>query len=206
MVALDRKLQNVSFEHIGDYLIENISRVESFISISIHKIPTQCLYSGLIKSNKLYNPIDNLGNTISCPFRQLYASEQQAMVIDVVVSSASHVQTRNIARQFVVVAGDWMVLSIPINSTLLIQNITKIAHKSMSFLISFVSYHKQARTILERHLVIADKAFTMAALRSMANESIVLPTIRDALTIRVREEGKRKYFKSIKFSFIFIEI
>lgn len=50
----------------------------------------------------------------------------------------------------------------------------------------------QARTILERHLVIADKAFTMAALRSMANESIVLPTYRDALTIRVREEGKRK--------------
>lgn len=41
--------------------------------------------------------------------------------------------------------------------------------------------------------MIADKAFTMAALRSMANESIVLPTIRDALTIRVREEGKRKY-------------
>lgn len=57
----------------------------------------------------------------------------------------------------------------------------------------FNTCYTQARTILERHLVIADKAFTMAALRSMANESIVLPTIRDALTIRVREEGKRKY-------------
>lgn len=48
--------------------------------------------------------------------------------------------------------------------------------------------------------MIADKAFTMADLRSMGNDSIVLPTIRDALTIRVREEGKRKYlpiFKSL---------
>lgn len=39
--------------------------------------------------------------------------------------------------------------------------------------------------------MIADKAFTMADLRSMNNESIVLPTIRDALNIRVREDGKR---------------
>lgn len=51
--------------------------------------------------------------------------------------------------------------------------------------------------MLERHLVISDKAFTMADLRSMGNESIVLPTIRDALTIRVREDGKRKYSRSL---------
>lgn len=54
-------------------------------------------------------------------------------------------------------------------------------------------FYFQARAILERHLVIADKAFTMADLRSLGNDSIVLPTIRDALTIRVREDGKRKY-------------
>lgn len=52
-------------------------------------------------------------------------------------------------------------------------------------------FHYHARAILERHLVISDKAFTMADLRSMGNDSIVLPTIRDALTIRVREDGKR---------------
>lgn len=46
--------------------------------------------------------------------------------------------------------------------------------------------------VLERHLVISDKAFTMADLRNMGNDSIVLPTIRDALTIKVREDGKRK--------------
>lgn len=46
--------------------------------------------------------------------------------------------------------------------------------------------------ILERHLVVADKAFSMADLRAMSNDTIVLPTIRDALTIRVREDGKRK--------------
>lgn len=61
----------------------------------------------------------------------------------------------------------------------------------MSF--SIVAIFTQARIILERHLVIADKAFTMAELRSMGNESIVLPTMRDALTIRVREENKRKW-------------
>lgn len=64
----------------------------------------------------------------------------------------------------------------------------------------FFSFFSQARLILERHLVIADKAFTMADLRSMGNESIVLPTMRDALTIRVREENKRKLNK-YKISF-----
>lgn len=58
--------------------------------------------------------------------------------------------------------------------------------------LSFSPLLSQARLILERHLVIADKAFTMADLRSMGNESIVLPTLRDALTIRVREDNKRK--------------
>lgn len=46
--------------------------------------------------------------------------------------------------------------------------------------------------ILQRHLVVADKTFSMADLRAMSNDTIVLPTIRDALTIRVREDGKRR--------------
>lgn len=57
-----------------------------------------------------------------------------------------------------------------------------------------VIFSLQARSILERHLVIADKVFTMAELRSMGhNDTIVLPTIRDSLTIRVKEDDKREY-------------
>ncbi|XP_011865961.1 PREDICTED: fasciclin-1 isoform X1 [Vollenhovia emeryi] len=64
------------------------------------------------------------------------------------------------------------------------------------------SYH--TKQILERHLVIADQAYTMAKLRSMSNDSsnavLYLPAARDVLKIRVREyqdnyslewEGKR---------------
>lgn len=54
--------------------------------------------------------------------------------------------------------------------------------------------------ILERHLVVADKAFSMADLRAMSNDTIVLPTIRDALTIRVREDGKRESKHILIFS------
>lgn len=57
----------------------------------------------------------------------------------------------------------------------------------------------KARMILERHLVVADKAFSMADLRGMSNDTIVLPTIRDALTIRVREDGKRKALNKFKY-------
>lgn len=54
--------------------------------------------------------------------------------------------------------------------------------------------HTQAKNILERHLVISDKVFTMADLKAMGNnETIVLPTIRDSLTVRVKEDDKRKY-------------
>ncbi|KAJ6637756.1 Fasciclin-1 [Pseudolycoriella hygida] len=50
------------------------------------------------------------------------------------------------------------------------------------------SYH--ARAVLERHLVIADKVFTMADLRSMGPDYIVLPTARDSLQVKVKEEEK----------------
>lgn len=71
--------------------------------------------------------------------------------------------------------------------------VIKIVHLVWST--AFLTYHifvLQSRQILERHLVVADKVFTMAELRNMGNDSIVLPTLRDALTIRVREDGKRK--------------
>lgn len=60
--------------------------------------------------------------------------------------------------------------------------------------------------ILERHLVVADKAFTMADLRSMSNDTIVLPTIRDALTIRVREDGKRESTIIRARTYVFLRI
>ncbi|XP_063703463.1 fasciclin-1 isoform X2 [Culicoides brevitarsis] len=52
------------------------------------------------------------------------------------------------------------------------------------------AYH--ARNVLERHLVIADRAFTMADLNKK-NETIILPTQRDSLKIRVKEEDKGYY-------------
>ncbi|KAM7361174.1 fasciclin 1 Fas1 domain-containing isoform 1-T6 [Cochliomyia hominivorax] len=51
------------------------------------------------------------------------------------------------------------------------------------------AYH--SRSILERHLVIADRAYTMKDLVAMTKESgsIVLPTFRDSLKIKVEEEA-----------------
>lgn len=49
---------------------------------------------------------------------------------------------------------------------------------------------------LERHLVVSDNVYTMKDLVAMSKESdsIVLPTIRDSLKIRVEEEAGRKCF------------
>lgn len=47
---------------------------------------------------------------------------------------------------------------------------------------------------LERHLVVSDNVYTMKDLVTMSKESdsILLPTIRDSLKIRVEEEAGRK--------------
>ncbi|XP_076395949.1 fasciclin 1 Fas1 domain-containing isoform X3 [Megachile rotundata] len=48
------------------------------------------------------------------------------------------------------------------------------------------SYH--TKQILERHLVVADEAYTMAKLKEMAhNDTIILPAARDSLKLRIRE-------------------
>ncbi|XP_024946064.1 fasciclin-1 isoform X4 [Cephus cinctus] len=54
------------------------------------------------------------------------------------------------------------------------------------------SYH--AKQILERHLVVSDRAYTMAKLKEMRynNETIELTTVRDKLRIRVRETGSNE--------------
>ncbi|XP_026477303.1 fasciclin-1 [Ctenocephalides felis] len=55
------------------------------------------------------------------------------------------------------------------------------------------AYH--TRGILERHLVIADKAYTMSDLKLMGNDTIVLPTLRDSLHLKVKEIGKNYYIE-----------
>ena len=50
----------------------------------------------------------------------------------------------------------------------------------------------QVRQILERHLVVSDRAFTMADLKEMANDTVVLQTVRDHLRLKVKESDKSK--------------
>ncbi|XP_039290461.1 fasciclin-1 isoform X3 [Nilaparvata lugens] len=57
------------------------------------------------------------------------------------------------------------------------------AHKKI-FMKEF-GYH--VKQILERHLVVADVSYTMAELKRMSNETITLPTVRDVLKLRVKE-------------------
>ncbi|XP_017111223.1 fasciclin-1 isoform X8 [Drosophila elegans] len=61
------------------------------------------------------------------------------------------------------------------------------AHKKL-FMVDF-AYH--SKSILERHLAISDKEYTMKDLVKFSHESgsVVLPTFRDSLSIRVEEEA-----------------
>ncbi|XP_026832099.1 fasciclin-1 isoform X2 [Drosophila erecta] len=61
------------------------------------------------------------------------------------------------------------------------------AHKKL-FMADF-SYH--SKSILERHLAISDKEYTMKDLVKFSQESgsVILPTFRDSLSIRVEEEA-----------------
>ncbi|XP_052836698.1 fasciclin-1 isoform X12 [Drosophila gunungcola] len=63
------------------------------------------------------------------------------------------------------------------------------AHKKL-FMVDF-AYH--SKSILERHLAISDKEYTMKDLVKLSHESgsVVLPTFRDSLSIRVEEEAGR---------------
>lgn len=57
---------------------------------------------------------------------------------------------------------------------------------------SFLTDIYQTRSVLERHLVVADRVFTMADLKAMSNDSLILPTVGPHnLQIRVREEDRR---------------
>ncbi|KAJ9587143.1 hypothetical protein L9F63_019331 [Diploptera punctata] len=63
------------------------------------------------------------------------------------------------------------------------------AHKKL-FMKDY-SYH--VKQILERHLVVDDRAYTMAELKKLANDTIVLRTVRDHLKLRIKESDKSYY-------------
>ncbi|XP_018306003.1 fasciclin-1 isoform X5 [Mycetomoellerius zeteki] len=50
------------------------------------------------------------------------------------------------------------------------------------------SYH--TKQILERHLIIADQAYTMAKLKEISNDTIYLPAARDTLKLRIKEHSE----------------
>lgn len=66
--------------------------------------------------------------------------------------------------------------------------ITKLSYyntpKSIHVFFSF-----QTKQILERHLVISDRAYTMADIKHLTNDTlgVLLPTLRDSLRLRIRE-------------------
>uniref|UniRef100_A0AAG5DWS1 FAS1 domain-containing protein n=1 Tax=Anopheles atroparvus TaxID=41427 RepID=A0AAG5DWS1_ANOAO len=60
----------------------------------------------------------------------------------------------------------------------------------------FVRNQEQTRDVLQRHLVVADRVFTIGELRNMSFESLILPTLgRDRLQIKVKEEDRRFYIQ-----------
>ncbi|XP_017877413.1 fasciclin-1 isoform X3 [Ceratina calcarata] len=70
-------------------------------------------------------------------------------------------------------------------------NAAAISYPSTSKKIFMPEFSYHTKQILERHLVIADEAYTMAKLKEMKhNETIVLPAARDSLKLRVREQSE----------------
>ncbi|KFB39353.1 AGAP000968-PA-like protein [Anopheles sinensis] len=60
----------------------------------------------------------------------------------------------------------------------------------------FVRNYERTREVLQRHLVVADRVFTIGELRNMSYESLTLPTFsRDRLQIKVKEEDRRYYIQ-----------
>ncbi|XP_075231724.1 fasciclin 1 Fas1 domain-containing, partial [Lycorma delicatula] len=57
------------------------------------------------------------------------------------------------------------------------------AHKKI-FMKDYVYHVKQ---MLERHLVVSDRAYSLSDLKKMSNDSVTLPTVRDVLKLRVKE-------------------
>ncbi|XP_012054846.1 PREDICTED: fasciclin-1 [Atta cephalotes] len=50
------------------------------------------------------------------------------------------------------------------------------------------------KQILERHLIIADQAYTMAKLKEMSNDTLYLPAARDILKLRIKEHSENERY------------
>ncbi|KAF3428381.1 hypothetical protein E2986_08590 [Frieseomelitta varia] len=71
-------------------------------------------------------------------------------------------------------------------------NVAAVSYPSTSKKIFMPEFSYHTKQILERHLVIADEAYTMAKLKEMKhNDTIVLPAARDSLKLRVREYSEK---------------
>ncbi|KYM89709.1 Fasciclin-1 [Atta colombica] len=51
-------------------------------------------------------------------------------------------------------------------------------------------FARHTKQILERHLIIADQAYTMAKLKEMSNDTLYLPAARDILKLRIKEHSE----------------
>uniref|UniRef100_A0A182XNI1 FAS1 domain-containing protein n=1 Tax=Anopheles quadriannulatus TaxID=34691 RepID=A0A182XNI1_ANOQN len=60
----------------------------------------------------------------------------------------------------------------------------------------FVRNREQSRMVLEHHLIVADRVFSMGDLRNMSHDSLILPTVGlESLQIRVKEEDNRYFIQ-----------
>uniref|UniRef100_A0A182M9V3 FAS1 domain-containing protein n=1 Tax=Anopheles culicifacies TaxID=139723 RepID=A0A182M9V3_9DIPT len=60
----------------------------------------------------------------------------------------------------------------------------------------FVMNREQSRLVLEQHLIVADRVFSMGDLRNMSHDSLILPTVGpESLQIRVKEEDNRYFIQ-----------
>ncbi|XP_058816986.1 fasciclin-1 isoform X3 [Topomyia yanbarensis] len=72
---------------------------------------------------------------------------------------------------------------------------------------SFLTDIYQTRSVLERHLVVADRVFTMTDLKNLSNDSLILPTVGPHnLQIRVKEEDRTEddYSSSLQSGFFIL--
>ena len=70
-------------------------------------------------------------------------------------------------------------------------NVAAISYPSTSKKLFMPDFSYHTKQILERHLVIANDAYTMAKLKEMQhNDTIVLTAVRDSLKLRVREQSE----------------
>jgi fasciclin 1 len=73
-------------------------------------------------------------------------------------------------------------------------HVSAFSQSAVNFSYRIIIPSPQANSILERHLIVSDRIFTMNELRNMsAGSDLILNTVRDQLKIRIMEHDKRKF-------------